>query len=135
MLRAAVDDGVIFADGEEGGHGSARHGKMVATGEKAEGGTSEAIESFGGPCRGRTYGPLIKSQQAVIPLVSVRPPPFFPAKLMTYKLVSFRHIPWIPIEYAVSCLHSVYTGPHAETYQTPRRRHAVSAVRPNLCAG
>ena len=23
---------------------------------------SEVLENFGGPCRGRTYGPLIKSQ-------------------------------------------------------------------------
>ena len=25
---------------------------------------SEVVEKFGGPCRGRTYGPLIKSQFA-----------------------------------------------------------------------
>ncbi len=53
--KAAVDrvDAVTAAE-----NGS----KMVATGGTAEAGTSEAIERFGGPCRGRTYGPLIKSQ-------------------------------------------------------------------------
>ena len=36
--------------------------KMVAMGGKDAGETSEVLENFGGPCRGRTYGPLIKSQ-------------------------------------------------------------------------
>jgi integrase len=36
--------------------------RMVATGGKTEEKASEVLDKFGGPCRGRTYGPLIKSQ-------------------------------------------------------------------------
>jgi hypothetical protein len=36
-------------------------GKMVAEGVLEETEHSEVIGKFGGPCRGRTYGPLIKS--------------------------------------------------------------------------
>ena len=35
---------------------------VVAVGGLEETGNSEVIGKFGGPCRGRTYGPLIKSQ-------------------------------------------------------------------------
>ena len=36
--------------------------KMVAVAEDDGGGEIEVVEINGGPCRGRTYGPLIKSQ-------------------------------------------------------------------------
>ena len=36
--------------------------KVVAAEVFEEEERSEVIEKFGGPCRGRTYGPLIKSQ-------------------------------------------------------------------------
>ena len=42
--------------------GSAQHNRQ--TGHQVDiidGQESEAVEKFGGPCRGRTYGPLIKS--------------------------------------------------------------------------
>jgi integrase len=36
--------------------------KVVADEARELNETSEVVEEFGGPCRGRTYGPLIKSQ-------------------------------------------------------------------------
>jgi integrase len=53
--KAAVDrlDATIFYES-----GS----KVVAAGVLEEGKISEVVGKFGGPCRGRTYGPLIKSQ-------------------------------------------------------------------------
>ena len=35
---------------------------VVAEGVLEEAENSEVVGKFGGPCRGRTYGPLIKSQ-------------------------------------------------------------------------
>ena len=35
--------------------------KVVAEGVMEEAENSEVVGNFGGPCRGRTYGPLIKS--------------------------------------------------------------------------
>ena len=53
--KAAVDrlDAPIF---DESGS------KVVATEGLEEEESSEVVGKFGGPCRGRTYGPLIKSQ-------------------------------------------------------------------------
>ncbi len=39
-------------------HGTEIKPEMMQVGE--EGSVSEVAEKFGGPCRGRTYGPLIK---------------------------------------------------------------------------
>jgi hypothetical protein len=40
-------------------HGTEIKPGIMQTGEVSK--ESQAVEDFGGPCRGRTYGPLIKS--------------------------------------------------------------------------
>jgi hypothetical protein len=41
--------------------------KVVADGGVGEVENSEVVGKFGGPCRGRTYGPLIKSLDEALP--------------------------------------------------------------------
>ena len=53
--KAAVDRLDATLLGESGS-------KMVATGGSEEEAKAQVVGKFGGPCRGRTYGPLIKSQ-------------------------------------------------------------------------
>ena len=78
--------------------------------DKIEGKDAEVVKKFGGPCRGRTYGPLIKSANRAV-FVTARLATWFPRSFENQRLSLIRLVPFILLLLSISQTFSTNLSP------------------------